>query len=192
MKRKIYITLISLFLIILGGGLTYLAFNSRIQASIPLSRQGKIETSYFRLVLPSGWETQEPAPEKFILKATYVKNNSKDLLAQKINYKTNLYIAQEELDGKTMSNYIKLLNEKVQKMKNDSTIHSENETAFNGNKAYLIDIELKENGIEFKSIVGVIQGKNDDVWVISFNTPKLDWITTASQFYGVLNSFTLK
>jgi hypothetical protein len=192
MKRNILIIIVSIILISLGAIATYEFFNNKIVSSMPMSRQGQIDTNYFKLVLPSGWETQEPAPEKFVLKATYIKNNSKDPLARKINYKTNLYIAREELDGKTLSGYVSLLNDKIKKVNSDSIIHSENETIFNGNQAYLVDVELKDNGIEFKSIAGVVQGKNDDVWVISFNTPKLDWITTAAQFYGVLNSFQLK
>lgn len=192
MKRNILIIIVSIILISLGAIATYKFFNNKIVSSMPLSRQGQIDTNYFTLVLPPGWETQEPAPEKFILKATYIKNNSQDPLARKINYKTNLYVTREELDGKTLSEYVNLLNDKIKKMNSDSIIHSENETIFNDNQAYLVDVELKNNGIEFKSIMGVIQGKNDDVWVISFNTPKLDWINTAVQFYGVLNSFQLK
>jgi hypothetical protein len=192
MKRNILIIIASVILISLGAIATYEFFNNKIIASMPLSRQGQIDTSYFNLVLPPGWETQEPAPEGFVLKATYIKNNSQDPLARKINYKTNLYISREELDGKTLSGYVNLLNDKIKKVNSDSIINSENETIFNDNQAYLVDVELKNNGIEFKNILGVIQGKNDDVWVISFNTPKLDWISTAVQFYGVLNSFQLK
>lgn len=158
---------------------------------MPFSRQGGIDTSYFKLVLPSGWETQEPAPENFVLTA-YRKETSKDPLARKINYKTSLYIAREELNGKTIVDYVALLKAGVQQKKENVIFRSENETSFNNHKAYFLDVELKENNIEFKSIFGVIQGENDEVWIMSFNTPKLDWDITAPQFYSILNSFEIK
>lgn len=191
MRKNILIILAPIILISLGAIVAYNFFNNKIVSSMPLSRQGEIDTNYFKLVLPPGWETQEPAPENFALTA-YSKESSKDPLARKINYKTSLYIAREELNDKTMSEYIKLLKEGVQQKKENVLFHSENETSFNGQKAYLIDVELKENNIEFKSIFGVIEGKNQEVWVMSFNTPKLDWITTAPQFYSILNSFEIK
>ncbi|MCX6737170.1 MAG: hypothetical protein NTX26_00270 [Candidatus Parcubacteria bacterium] len=190
MKKKILIIIVSIILISLGAIVAYNFFNNKIVSSMPLSRQGKIETNYFKLVLPSGWETQEPASENFVLIA-YRKEDSKDSLARKINYKTSLFIAREELNGKTIVDYVAFLKESVQQKKENVLFHSENETSFNGQKAYLIDVELKENDIEFKSIFGVIEGKNQEVWVISFNTPKLDWITTAPQFYSILNSFSI-
>jgi hypothetical protein len=192
MKKSLLIIVVSVILISLGAIITYKVFNERIESSIPVSRQGKIETDYFQLTLPSGWETQEPPPEKFFLKATYGKGDSNDFLARKINYKTNLYIAHEELNGKTMPEYIQLLKDGVQKSKDNVIFHSENETSFNNHKAYLLDVELKENNIEFKSILGVIQAKSGEVWVMSFNTPKLDWVTTAPQFYSILDSFEIK
>ena len=191
MRKNILIILAPMILISLGAIVAYNFFNNKIVSSMPLSRQGEIDTNYFKLVLPPGWETQEPAPENFALTA-YSKESSKDPLARKINYKTSLYIAREELNDKTMSEYIKLLKEGVQQKKENVLFNSENETSFNGQKAYLIDVELKENNIEFKSIFGVIEGKNQEVWVMSFNTPKLDWITTAPQFYSILNSFEIK
>jgi len=192
MKRNILIIVISILLISLGAVVTYNFFNNKLVSSTPFSRQGKIDTKYFKLVLPPGWETQEPAPEPFVLKATYVKNNSKDRLARKINYKTNLSVAHEALEEETLPEYINLLDDKIKNMQNDSIIRSEGQTVFNNNSAYLIDAEMKDNGIEFKNIVGVISGKKDDVWVISLNTTKLDWEDTAFQFYGVLNSFQLR
>ncbi len=192
MKRKILVIVVSVVLISLGALTAYKIFDGRILSSISLSRQGKIETDYFQLNLPSGWETQEPAPTGFALRAFYDKGESLDPAARKIDYKTSVYIAHKMLEGKTMLEYIEFLKDEVQQMKNDLTFHSENETSFNNNKAYLIDIESKEMGIEFKSILGVIQAKSGEVWVMSFNTPKLDWATTAPQFYSILNSFEIK
>jgi len=192
MKRNILIIVISILLISLGAIVTYNFFNNKIVFSTPFSRQGKIDTKYFKLALPLGWETQEPAPEPFVLKATYIKNNSRDLLARKINYKTNLSVAHEALEEETLSEYINLLDDKIKNMQQGATIHSAGQTVFNNNPAYLIDAEMKDNGIEFKNIVGVISGKKNDVWIISLNTTKLDWDDTAVQFYGVLNSFQLK
>lgn len=191
MKRKILVIVVSVTLIFLGAIITYKIFNERILSLTSMSRQGVIETDYFQLNLPSGWETQEPAPENFVLTA-YRKESSKDPLARKINYKTSLYIAREELNDKSMSEYIKLLKEGVQKKKENVIFRSENETSFNNHKAYFLDVELKENNIEFKSIFGVIQGENSEVWIMSFNTPKLDWDITAPQFYSILNSFEIK
>jgi hypothetical protein len=192
MKKKLLIILVSVILISFGAVATYKIFDGSITASIPLSRQGQIITNDFQLSLPFGWETEEPAPENFVLKAIYKQNESNDYSARRIGYKTNLYIAQEELNGKTVVEYIEVLKENIKKIKGEILFHSENETSFNNNKAYLIDVESKENNIEFKSILGVIQGQDGEVWVMSFNTPKLDWDILAPQFYGVLDSFKIR
>jgi len=192
MKRNILTIVISILLISLGAVTAYNFFNNKIVSSMSFSRQGKIDTDYFTLELPAEWETQEPAPEPFILRATYIKDNSKDSSAQKINYETSLSITHEILDGTTLLEYVTLLEDKIKNMTGDTIIRSEGETAFNNDPAYLIDVEMKDNGIEFKNIIVVIQGKQDDAWTISFNTPKLDWSDTAVQFYKVLNSFQLK
>jgi len=96
-----------------------------------------------------------------------------------------LSITHEILDGTTLLEYVTLLEDKIKNMTGDTIIRSEGETAFNNDPAYLIDVEMKDNGIEFKNIIVVIQGKQDDAWTISFNTPKLDWSDTAVQFYKV-------
>jgi len=192
MKRNILIIILSVALISLGAVVAYKVFNDKILSSTSFSRQGGIDTNYFRLKLPPGWETQEPAPEPFLLKATYVKNGSQDPLARKINYRTNLSIAHETLEGETLATYASLLEAKIKSLQDKTIIRSESQTIFNNNSAYLIDAETKDNNIELKNIIVVIQGERDDAWVISLNTTKLDWDNMASQFYEVLNSFQLK
>lgn len=192
MKRNILIIILSVVLISLGAVVAYKFFNDKILSSTSFSRQGGIDTNYFRLKLPPGWETQEPAPEPFLLKATYVKNGSQDPLARKINYRTNLSIAHETLEGETLATYASLLEAKIKSLQDKAIIRSESQTIFNNNSAYLIDAETKDNNIELKNIIVVIRGERDDAWVISLNTTKLDWDNMASQFYEVLNSFQLK
>ncbi|HPR91214.1 MAG TPA: hypothetical protein PK547_00530 [Candidatus Paceibacterota bacterium] len=192
MKRNILIIILSVALISLGAVVAYKVFNDKILSSTSFSRQGGIDTNYFRLKLPPGWETQEPAPEPFLLKATYVKNGSQDPLARKINYRTNLSIAHETLEGETLATYASLLEAKIKSLQDKTIIRSESQTIFNNNSAYLIDAETKDNNIELKNIIVVIQGERDDAWVISLNTTKLDWDNMAFQFYEVLNSFQLK
>lgn len=192
MKRNILIIILSVVLISLGAVVAYKVFNDKILSSTSFSRQGGIDTNYFRLKLPPGWETQEPAPEPFLLKATYVKNGSQDPLARKINYRTNLSIAHETLEGETLATYASLLEAKIKSLQDKTIIRSESQTIFNNNSAYLIDAETKDNNIELKNIIVVIQGERDDAWVISLNTTKLDWDNMAFQFYEVLNSFQLK
>jgi len=192
MKRNILIIILSVALISLGAVVAYKVFNDKILSSTSFSRQGGIDTNYFRLKLPPGWETQEPAPEPFLLKATYVKNGSQDPLARKINYRTNLSIAHETLEGETLATYASLLEAEIKSLQDKAIIRSESQTIFNNNSAYLIDAETKDNNIELKNIIVVIQGERDDAWVISLNTTKLDWDNMAFQFYEVLNSFQLK
>ena len=63
---------------------------------------------------------------------------------------------------------------------------------FENEKENGFEAEVNQEGIDFKSKVAIYQGKQGDVWTISFNTTKSEWPKYSLIFNEILKNFSVK
>ncbi len=62
----------------------------------------------------------------------------------------------------------------------------------NGRQAYAIEGSMSQKSLQFKTLIVIVQGNKDDLWVISFNTLDKDWTKYSDLFTRIAKSFIVK
>ncbi len=152
--------------------------------------QNKIITDDFSVNLPDGWEQTSPGMG---ISAMAVKINEEigDPAAQKINFQSYFAVVYDTLQGKSIKEYLQTVKNQLLQVVPDVVFNKEQDIMINGKPAHTIEAELVQQGINFKVLMVLIEGKEGDVWTISFNTTKSNWEENGEIFYSVANSFVL-
>ena len=160
------------------------------QTSIDQS-QSKLVTNDFEVVLPAGWQQTAPAIGASAM-AVKINEQINDPAAQKINFKSYFAVSYDTLQGKSMSDYLQIVKNGLSQTIQNVIFTKEQDITINENAAYAIEAELVQQGVNFKTLMIVIAGQGEDVWVISFNTTKNSWDGYKETFYNIADSFSLK
>jgi len=142
-----------------------------------------VDKNEFSILLPNGWREVDPLAEGVMMSAIDNKI-SEDKKAKERNYRTNLNITFDKLEEKTVEEYTKFLQEEIKKIIAGVNFENEKENGF--------EAEVNQEGIDFKSKVVIYQGKQGDVWTISFNTTKSEWPKYSIIFNEILKNFSVK
>lgn len=145
----------------------------------------------FSIKIPQGW--RETAPQAGVsLMVVNVEEEITDSVAKKVNFKSYYSVGYDTKQGKTNEEYMAYTKQVLQQVAPGIVITSEDATIINANNAYIMEAEVVQQGANYKIMIALIQGENDDVWSVSFNTPKSMWNSYQGLFYNILNSFTLR
>lgn len=153
--------------------------------------QNKLATDDFSINLPIGWKQTAPAMGASAM-AINANENVSDSAAQKINFKSYFAVSYDTLQNKSMSEYLQTVKSGLQRAIQDTVFTKEQNMTMGGKPAHAIEIELTQQGVNFKILMVVIAGQGKDIWVISFNTTKSSWDGYKEMFYSTANSFNLK
>ncbi|MFA5392500.1 MAG: hypothetical protein WC306_02270 [Candidatus Paceibacterota bacterium] len=190
-------------LIICGAGLAVLAgvyFIQKNKALINPSEQdgptttktqNKIVTDSFSINLPDGW-TQTTAPTGATAMAVNSNDNITDPEAKKINFQSYFAVVYGALSGKSMKEYIQLVKDSLPQKFGSVVFVKEQDLTINGQQAHQIEIEINQQGVNFKVLLVLIKGQADDAWMLSFNTTKSNWEDYQEIFYTTADSFIVK
>lgn len=207
MKKKILIVLIVLIAALVLIGFYYLKQNpivnpNTVENNNPTNQnsvgennqemsQNKLVTDEFEIYLPEGWIQSTP-----IMGATAMAVNEKEQITdpavQALNFRSYLAVSYEELQGKTITEYLQAVKSGLIGLVTDIVFTKEEGLTVNGRVAHTIEAEMTQNGVDFSVLMVVVEGEKDDVWVVSFNTIKSSWAGYKDAFYSVANSFNLK
>ncbi|PIR70235.1 MAG: hypothetical protein COU46_02585 [Candidatus Niyogibacteria bacterium CG10_big_fil_rev_8_21_14_0_10_42_19] len=160
------------------------------QTSIDQS-QSKLVTNDFEVVLPAGWQQTAPAIGASAM-AVKINEQINDPAAQKINFKSYFAVSYDTLQGKSMSEYVQTVKSGLQQAISNAVFTKEQDMTINGRSAHAIEMELAQQGVNFKILMVIVKGQGDDVWVMSFNTTKSSWEEYKETFYSIVNGFSLK
>lgn len=209
-KKKIFFAIVAL--VILSGAALY-EYGRRQQAagtaegqeesipkqgmSIELDRDIKsrdmIQKKGFEILKPSGWkEFGSPSPSSVMVSIN--QEEIEDPEARKINFKTYYSVTPDKLKGKDIKEHSQSFKGLLEKSKKLESIRyvSEKDTEINGRKARLLELEARQRGIKFHIMIALIIGKEQTVWVVSFNTLEENWADYQQDFLNILNTFILK
>ena len=153
--------------------------------------QKKLVTDDFEITLPVGWEQTTPA---IGTSAMAVNENEKldDPAAQKINFKSYFAISYDTLQKKSLSEYLQNIKNTLLQTISNVVFTNEQDIIIDIKPARAVEAELTQQGVDFKILMVVIAGQQEDVWVISFNTTKSSWDGYKEIFSNITKSFSLK
>ncbi|MFH0712350.1 MAG: hypothetical protein V2A55_00605 [Candidatus Jorgensenbacteria bacterium] len=153
---------------------------------------GKLITGDFSINLPAGWRQAAPPFVGVSAMAVNADEIINDPAAEKINFKSYLAVSYDTLQGKSMSEYLQTVKDELQKMISGVVFVNEQDTTINSRSARAMEVELTQQGIDFKILMVAIKGEGEDVWVMSFNTIKSSWDENKEAFSDIAKSFSLK
>ena len=153
--------------------------------------QNKLVTNDFEVGLPTGWRQTAPAMGASAM-AINANKHIDDPAAQKINFKSYFAVSYDTFQGKNMSEYAQTVKSGLQQAISNSIFTKEQDMTINGRSARAMEVELTQQGVNFKILMVIVKGQGDDVWVMSFNTTKSSWEGYKETFYELANSFSLK
>jgi len=151
----------------------------------------KIITDDFSINLPDGWKQTAAS-----MGATAMVVNSNehitDSAAQKINFQSYFAVVYGTLDGKSMKEYTQIVKNSLQQKFGSVVFAKEQDLTINGQPVHQIEIEINQQGVNFKVLLVLIKGQADDAWMLSFNTTKSNWEDYKEIFYTTADSFIVK
>lgn len=151
-----------------------------------------IEKEYFSLELPKEW-IEKSAQTGIEMMAVNLNEKITNEEAKKINFRTYLAIIYYNLDGMTEQNFIENFKKSAIKSTQDIKFQSEETTEVDGNKVSTFEVSLSQNGVSYKSLIGIVfEKESKDVWVLTFNTLSENWDRNKEQLNNILKSFKVK
>ncbi|MFA5021915.1 MAG: hypothetical protein WC508_02475 [Patescibacteria group bacterium] len=162
--------------------------NNQINSEQP---QNKLVTDDFEISLPGGWRNTPPALGASVM-AVKVDEKTSGPAAQKINFKSYLAVSYDTLQGKSLSEYLRGVQNQLQQTISSVVFAQERDTTINGKPARAFEASFTQQGVNFKLLMVAVKGAGDDVWIISFNTLQNTWGEYQEAFSDIANSFNLK
>jgi len=153
--------------------------------------QSKIITDDFSIDLPDSWRETNPVMGTT---AMAVKTNEtlSDPAAQKINFNSYFAISYDTLTGKTLQEYVDFTKQTLVQAIGDINFVLDEDIVINNRNAKKIEFEMSQQGVNFKVLLVLVKGEENDIWTISFNTTKNDWEKYENVFYNIASSFVVK
>ena len=115
-----------------------------------------------------------------------------DQRAQQINFHPYYTVVLDSLAGTTREEYMANIKRDISLIVPGIIFSSENDLEINANQAWAMEGDVIQNEIAFKLLMVFVKGKNDDLWVLSFNTTKADWDRDSAVFTEVAQSFLIR
>lgn len=154
--------------------------------------EGKIVTDDFEMNIPEGWESV-PDLSMGTSAMAVNKNEKNNDSAEAINFKSYMAVSHENLDGKNLEAYMQDIKNALNQLITEKiSFGNENDVIVNDRNAKALDLEMTQQGVDFKVLIVAIEGDNDDVWAISFNTAKDNWSLYEEEFASAVKSFNIK
>ena len=149
----------------------------------------------FTITLPAGWQEIIDFPEVLAM-AIDAKEEIADEKAKNIDFRTNFSIKSDDL-GKYSKlsgaqDYIESIKTSLVQLIPSIEFTHEEQRTIDGNNAFFVECESTQEETDFKTLLVFVEGSNNIIWAISFNTFQNSWLTYRDLFYQIAESFRLK
>jgi len=208
MKNKVLIPIIILVILGVGIGVGYYVAKNNIlskpntgehqdrpvlppEANQTPSQEYTLEKEDFSINVPAGWKELSP-PSGVSAMVLNVGEQPTEDAAKRINFKSYFAVSYDTLAGKTREKYLENYKQKLKEVLPEIVFVNENPGSIGGKDAYFIETDLAQQGVDFKVFLVLVRGKGDDIWTISFNTLKSDWLKYKDLFCQIAESFEIR
>jgi len=198
MKNKILIIVVILLVLAIGIGIGIYFFQDdqgKGSGSVygPEATEGgaRLEKEAFSVNMPEGW-SEMGAPTGISAMAVNTSEEITDPAAKKINFRTYFSVVYDTLNGRTNEDYVQFLKDSLDQTIPGVVITKEGQGEIDNQGAHFIEMEFNQREIDFKVLLVAVYGEGNDVWIVSFNTPKTSWDKYRDLFYQTVDSFSMK
>lgn len=166
-----------------------------IKEEVAVAKETLLLKDDFSIILPAGWQEVIDFPEVLTM-AIDAREEITDEKAKNIDFRTNFSIKNDDL-GKYSKlsgakDYIESIKTSLVQLIPSIEFTHEEQRTIGGNNAFFVECESTQEEIDFKTLLVFIEGSNNIIWVISFNTFQNSWLTYRDLFYQIAESFRLK
>lgn len=201
--KKIIIVIIMLVVFVVGLGIGfYLGRTTEIfSAALPFpfikdkgqesaAEETILEKDEFSTLLPEGWsEENAPAGTAFMAIDNQTKVN--DPNAKRINFKPYYAVTYDTLGERTREGYVEYTKQAFLDIDPDVSFTLEDNQTGEDYDAYFMEVEITQQNVDYKVLI-VLNNKDQDIWALSFNTTKDNWVDSKDLFYQIAESFKIK
>ncbi|OGZ25264.1 MAG: hypothetical protein A2922_01145 [Candidatus Nealsonbacteria bacterium RIFCSPLOWO2_01_FULL_43_36] len=211
MKIKIFIVAITvtvLFVLSAAGVLLYQNLNkSEIKKELPvigesptdreeILKETRLLKDEFEITLPPGWQEATSANANFLLLAFDDQEDISGGNFQKLDFRTNLSIKSDDLSRysslDTLEKYVESMKVSLIQSVPGINFIREEQKIINGVQAIFIECSSRQEEADFKTLLVFVQGGNDIIYAISFNTFQSSWADYQDVFEQISRSFKLR
>ncbi|OGZ20292.1 MAG: hypothetical protein A2654_01865 [Candidatus Nealsonbacteria bacterium RIFCSPHIGHO2_01_FULL_43_31] len=211
MKIKIFIVAITvtvLFVLSAAGVLLYQNLNkSEIKKELPvigesptdreeILKETRLLKDEFEITLPPGWQEATSANANFLLLAFDAQEDISGGNFQKLDFRTNLSIKSDDLSRysslDTLEKYVESMKVSLIQSVPGINFIREEQKIINGVQAIFIECSSRQEEADFKTLLVFVQGGNDIIYAISFNTFQSSWADYQDVFEQISRSFKLR
>ena len=159
---------------------------------IKTEEDGKVLASDdFSISLPQGWEGR-PAPMGASAMAINVNEEINDPAAQKINFQSYFAISYDTLQERSREEYIQYIKDSLTPISPEVNFTEEKQMTIGDKDAHAIEIEITQQGVDFKVLLILVWTDGEDVWTLSLNTIEGKWGEYKDLFYQTADNFQIK
>ena len=193
MKNKILVYILVGLVVVGAAAGIYFMSQQKSDSQLPKAEENNnpLATDEFSIMMPEGW-LQAEAIEGISAMAVNAQEETVEPKAQEIGFKTYFAITKDTLQGKTMAEYLQMFKDEVAKIDTAAVFMQENEVVINGREARAVEIKMVQEGLNFRVLVMIVRGENEDLWTVTFNTLESNWSNYQETFSEVAQSFQLK
>ncbi len=149
----------------------------------------------FTITLPAGWQEVSDFPDVLAMAAD-AQEQITDVKLKNLGFRTNLSVKSDDLSKYSqiqgIQDYIESIKTSLVQLVIGIKFTVEKEDTVDTRRAIFIECESRQQDIDFKTLLVFIEGDNQAVWAISFNTLQDSWATYRDSFYQTAGSFKLK
>jgi len=208
MKNTILIIVVAVFLIIGGviGSEIYLTKTHKGSVALaPDSAAPESQTdsgaggAAARLVVKDDFSLRAPkewleagAPVGVSLMLVNNNEQTSNVAAKKINFRSYLSVSYDTLANNTKEQYLEILKSNLKQAIPGAIFTDSDSLLIDSRPTDVLEAEISQQGADFKVLMFVVSGEGKDVWVISFNTLKENGDNYKNLFYQIAESFKVK
>ena len=145
----------------------------------------------FSISLPEGWEGR-PAPMGASAMAINVNEEIIDPAAKKINFQSYFAISYDTLQERSREEYIQYTKEMLTLASPEVIFTEEKQMTVGDKDAHVFEIEVTQQGVDFKVMLVLVWTDGEDVWMLSLNTTENKWEEYKNPFYQAIDNFHIK
>jgi len=150
-----------------------------------------LEKDGFSVMVPKGWQ-EVGTPTGVSVMVANAGEEISDPALQRINFKSYYSVSYDKMGERTRDEYIAYIKNMVKQFAPGINFSSEEDLSINGQDAYRLEADLTQQGANFKVLIFLIRGKNDDIWNMSFNSGLDNWEKNEAEFNRIAESFKAK
>lgn len=151
----------------------------------------------FEITLPVGWmEIQGQDMGDILIMAVDAQEEITNEKANEVGFATNFLLKSDDMKQyetiRSVEDYAKSVKDSLFPVIPGIEFIKEQAGLINGNEAFFIESQSRQDEIDFKTLLVFVLGKDNIIWALSFNTLADSWPTYQELFYQMANSLKLK